>query len=141
MLPSLRTHHIGVLVKDIGRALPRYVDHLGYEVRSALVHDPIQNAYVQFLALPGESALLELIAPDDPQSHLARMLKSNAGINHICYATPNLDDTMAQLRDCGLVTVRAPEPAVAFNGRRIAWLMNRDQLLIELVEQGAPGEL
>jgi hypothetical protein len=31
--------------------------------------------------------------------------------------------------------VSAPVPATAFLGRRIAWLMDRDGLLIELVEQ------
>jgi hypothetical protein len=37
--------------------------------------------------------------------------------------------------------IAAPVPAVAFNGRRIAWLIGRDKLLTELVERGADAEL
>jgi methylmalonyl-CoA/ethylmalonyl-CoA epimerase len=141
MLPTFQTHHIGVVVKDIARSLDGYIAHLGYEVRSGLIHDPVQTAYVQFLALPGETILLELIAPDGPESRLANALRSGGGINHICYSVPSMDEAMAALRERRFVTIHAPQPAVAFNGRPIAWMMNRDHLLVELVEQGAAGEL
>jgi hypothetical protein len=37
--------------------------------------------------------------------------------------------------------LRSPVPAVAFRNRRIAWLMDRHCILVELVEQGTHGEL
>ena len=141
MSAGLKTHHVGVLVKDLTRALKSYTETLGYAIRSERFHDPIQTAFVQFLSLPGDSVLLELITPDGPESRLANALKKSGGINHICYAVPVIEEAMKAFRERGLVTIHAPQPAVAFSGRRIAWLMNRDHLLIELVEQGKPGEL
>jgi hypothetical protein len=37
-------------------------------------------------------------------------------------------------RGCGLVMIRRPQPAVAFGGRRIAWFVSREKLLIEFLE-------
>lgn len=136
-----RTHHVGVLVKDIDAAIESYTKYLGYEVRTGIFHDPIQKAKVRFLALPEEAAYLELIAPDGPESHLMTALRRGGGVHHICYAVSGIGTAIAQLQENGFLIVRSPQPAIAFNGRAIAWLMNRDHLLIELVEKGAEGEL
>jgi methylmalonyl-CoA/ethylmalonyl-CoA epimerase len=141
MLRDFRTHHIGVLVKDIPKALTSYTQSLGYEIRSECFHDPIQTAFVQFLALPGETVLLELIAPDGPQSRLSNALKKSGGINHACYSVPSMDDALTALQDRGYLVIHEPHLAVAFNDRKIAWLMNRDHLLVELVERGNADDL
>jgi methylmalonyl-CoA/ethylmalonyl-CoA epimerase len=141
MLPHFRTHHIGVLVADVARARESYLECPGYSIRSECFHDPLQTAFVQFLALPGDSVLLELVAPDGPQSRLSNALKKSGGINHICYSVPDIADAASALQKCGCVVIHSPQPAVAFNGRSIAWLMNRDHLLVELVERGGDGEL
>jgi methylmalonyl-CoA/ethylmalonyl-CoA epimerase len=141
MTTIFRTHHIGVLVKDIASATESYVASLGYETKSDILHDPVQTAFVQFLGLPSDSACLELIAPDGPDSRLAIALKKGGGINHICYEVEAIEDAVLLLRDRKYVTIQAPVPAVAFNGRRIAWLMNRDHLLVELVEKAVAPQL
>jgi methylmalonyl-CoA/ethylmalonyl-CoA epimerase len=141
MLGDFHTHHVGVLVKDVARALERYTSDLGYQIRSECFHDPVQTAFVQFLALPGDSALLELVAPDGPESRLAIALKKNGGIHHICYSVPSIQNAVAALRDRRYTVISSPQPAIAFAGRQIAWLMNRDHLLVELVERGQVGEL
>ena len=141
MTPLLRTHHIGVLVKDIASATENYAANLGYETRSEIFHDPVQTAFVRFLGLPSDSVSLELIAPDGPDSRLANALKKGGGINHICYEVQAIEDAVLLLRDRKYVTIQAPVPAVAFNGRRIAWLMNRDHLLVELVEKAVAPQL
>lgn len=141
LLLDYRTHHIGVLVKDIAVAIGTYKSYLGYMARTEVFHDPLQRANVQFLVLPGESVYLELIAPDGPESHLMTALRKGGGVHHICYAVSGIGTAIARLQEHGLLMVRSPQPAIAFNGREIAWLMNRDHLLIELVEKGAEGEL
>ena len=40
----------------------------GYEVRTPVIHDPLQTAFVQFLALPGDRVYLEFVSPDGPES-------------------------------------------------------------------------
>jgi methylmalonyl-CoA/ethylmalonyl-CoA epimerase len=141
MLANLRIHHLGVVVKDIEAASDSYVRDLGYRVRSEVIHDPAQTAYVRFLALPGDGCYIELVSPDGPKSMLSNALKKGGGINHVCYMTPDIDESVTALRDCGYWILHDPQPAVAFSGRRIAWLMGPDNLLIELVEQGPAGEI
>jgi methylmalonyl-CoA/ethylmalonyl-CoA epimerase len=141
MHPDFQTHHIGVLVKDIPSALIRYTESLGYEIRSQVFHDPVQTAYVQFLGLPGSTVHFELISPDGLESRLQNALKKGGGIHHICYSVSSIDEAVTTLQSQKWLVIHPPQPATAFNGRKIAWLMNRDHLLVELVERGGIGEL
>jgi len=130
-----RLHHIGILTADIPKTAQDYTARLGYTVCSEVIHDPVQTAYVQFLQLAPGEPLVELVAPDGPTSKLARSLKKPGRLHHLCYATEDITERCGQLRCQGMFLVSAPVPATAFLGRRIAWLMDRDGLLIELVEQ------
>jgi methylmalonyl-CoA/ethylmalonyl-CoA epimerase len=138
---GVRLHHVGVLVKSIPDAVPTYQRRYGYAVKSELIYDPVQTAYVQFLQLPGDSSYLELVSPDGPASKLANALKKGGGLNHVCYATQDIDRACLELRAQNMFVIQAPVPAVAFGGRRIAWLMGRDGTLTELVEKGTEGQL
>ena len=50
---------MGLLVRDIEKRAKFYTERLGYEIRSDVVHDPVQTAFVQFLKLPGDASYLE----------------------------------------------------------------------------------
>jgi methylmalonyl-CoA/ethylmalonyl-CoA epimerase len=136
----LTLHHVGVVVREIAPAVTSYRNRFGYEVASEAVHDPKQTAVVQFLRLPGDSAYLELVAPDEGRGRLTRALEKGGGLHHLCYATDDIERSCTELRAQGLFLIHPPEPAEAFGGRRIAWLMGKDQVLVELVERG-PGPL
>ncbi len=138
---GLGLHHVGVLVADIPAAAADYARRFGYGPRTGVIHDPEQTAFVQFLALPGVPTYLELVSPDGPGSKLANALARGGGLNHLCYDCDDIEATCDRLREDGLMLVRAPVPAAAFEGRRIAWLVGRDRIPVELVERGAPGEL
>lgn len=130
---ELALHHLGVLVRDIPIRSRDY-EAMGYRMRSSVIHDPLQTAYVCFLSLPSQPGLLELVAPDGPESKLAQAAKMGGGLHHLCYATFDLEQSIAELYDGGALIVSNPKPAVAFQNRRISWLINRDRLLIELLE-------
>jgi methylmalonyl-CoA/ethylmalonyl-CoA epimerase len=134
-------HHIGIAVNDIHEATGRYVRMLGYEVQSEIIHDPVQTAYVQFLRLPGDSVYVELVSPDGDKSKLNGAVQRGGGLNHLCYVTTDIKFACRQLRDKGMFLLQPPVPAVAFQGRRIAWLMAADRVPVELVEAGPPNEL
>ncbi len=138
---DMRLHHIGILVHSIPDAVSAYARRYAYEVRSPVIHDPVQTAYVQFLALPGDSSYLEFISPDRPNSKLTNALNKGGGLNHICYSTDAIESACEELRAQGMFLIQPPVHAVAFPGRRIAWLMGRDRALIELVERSADGSL
>jgi methylmalonyl-CoA/ethylmalonyl-CoA epimerase len=136
-----KLHHVGILVRDIPQASAEYVSRYGYQIKSDIIHDPVQTAFVQFLQLAGDSSYLEFVAPDRPESKLTNALKKGGGVNHVCYATDDILLACRQLEESGMFLIQAPLPAVAFPGRRIAWLMGSDQALTELVEQSPEGRL
>jgi methylmalonyl-CoA/ethylmalonyl-CoA epimerase len=129
-------HHIGFLVGDIAKAAEIYTRRYGYEITSDVIHDPTQTAYVQFLRVPGDSVQLELVAPDGERSKLSNALRKGGGLNHLCYATNDIEAACRFLRAEQMMLLQAPVAAVAFPGRRIAWLMGADRTPIELVESG-----
>ena len=141
LVPTLTLHHVGVVVADIAATCAEYVHRFGFEIRSDIVHDTTQTAYVQFLRMPGDSTYLELVMPDGPGSRLSNALSKGGGLNHLCYATPDLETTIADLKAKGMWLIRKPTPAVAFGGRSIAWLAGSDRALVELVEKGGGHEL
>jgi methylmalonyl-CoA/ethylmalonyl-CoA epimerase len=137
----LKLHHIGIAVKDIGEATARYVHVLGYEIKSEFIHDPVQTAYVQFLKRADDPVYLELVSPDGNKSKLNGAIQQGGGLNHLCYVTSEIEMAYRQLRNDGMFLLQPPVPAVAFQGRRIAWLMAADRVPVELVEAGPPNEL
>jgi methylmalonyl-CoA/ethylmalonyl-CoA epimerase len=132
---NLSLHHIGIAVADIASATADYQRRLGCELQGEVVHDPVQTALIQFLKLPGDSVLIELVAPDGPESKLNNAVKKGGGINHVCHSTADIELACRSLEREGMVVIQEPTPAVAFAGRRIAWLMGDDRVLTELVER------
>lgn len=132
----LTLHHVGILVPDIAEAAGQYVANFGYRVCSEIIHDPVQTAHVQFLALTDSIPYVELVTPDSPNSKLSNALKKGGGLNHLCYLSPAIDEDCRHLRQSGMFLLQSPVDAQAFPGRRIAWLMGRDGIPIELVEPG-----
>jgi methylmalonyl-CoA/ethylmalonyl-CoA epimerase len=125
--------HIGIVVKDIPAALPGY-RAMGYLTQGGIVHDPIQTAHVQFLHRDGDPVSLELVAPDGETSKLANALKKGGGLNHLCYRTSDIGQALEAMHREGMLILQSPVEAVAFEGRRIAWLIGRNGFPIELVE-------
>lgn len=138
---KLTLHHFGIAVPQIEPAAELYVGRFGYTVESPIIHDPRQTAFVQFLRLPGDSIYLELVAPDGPESKLSASVKRGGGLNHLCYRVADIEETVRELREKQMTILCEPVAATAFPGRRIAWLMGRDLIPVELVEAGEPGQL
>jgi catechol 2,3-dioxygenase-like lactoylglutathione lyase family enzyme len=134
---SSRLHHIGIVVVDLPAAAAQYEKEFGYQiVPSAHGHDPVQTIYFQFLRPSTGGPYLELLAPDGPASRVVGTFKRGNALHHLCYATPNLEDDCARLGRAGMVLVHEPVAAVAFPGRRIAWMMGPERVLTELLEEG-----
>jgi methylmalonyl-CoA/ethylmalonyl-CoA epimerase len=129
-----------VAVHDIHAAIPVYQDLFGYKLLSGPHDDPHQQATVAFLGSgQPHDFVMELIAPLGDDSHVARLLKKGGGAYHVCYEVADLDRTLRDLRLKRCLIVRPPTPAVAYQGRRIAWVMLPTRQLMELVESGRQG--
>jgi methylmalonyl-CoA/ethylmalonyl-CoA epimerase len=67
-------------------------------------------------------------------------LKRGGGLHHLCYEIEDLENQLALSRAQGGLVVKPPLPAVAFAGRRIAWVYTRNKLLLEYLERsGGPA--
>jgi len=100
-----------------------------------ILHDPIQRVKVSFLSLPGTEVQMELVEPAGEQSPVRVFLEKGGGLHHLCYEVEDCTQAMAAVRQRGGMIVRRPQPAVAFGGRRIAWILTSEKLLVELLER------
>ena len=129
-------HHNGFLVKDVSAAAQDFVSRLGYVIKSDVIEDPVQTAYVQFLRQPGTTSWLELVMPNGVDSKLTNALRKGSGLHHLCYEVGDIECACEHLRNHGMLMLAEPTPAAAFPGRRIAWFMDQSGFLVELLESG-----
>jgi methylmalonyl-CoA/ethylmalonyl-CoA epimerase len=127
---------MGVAVPSLEQALTTYQELFGYTVCAGPFDDPIQRVSVCFLKTGslGEPTL-ELVSPNGKDSPVDRVLAKGIGAYHLCYKVDNVESALDYVRSRGCIVISKPVPAVAFEGRRIAWFYTPTRQLIELVEQ------
>jgi methylmalonyl-CoA/ethylmalonyl-CoA epimerase len=131
----LHLHHIGFVVASIRDSAPGFVRSLGANWDEVIFADPRQKVNVTFLMAAPGGALIELVEPHADDAPVSRFLKEKGqGLHHLCYEVNRLEEAVAELRSNGALTAKPPKPAVAFEGRRIAWVLTAEQLLLELLE-------
>src|ERR1700689_2337295 len=134
-MASLRLHHMGFVVADIATAMPAFVHSMAAEWDGKLFEDPLQKAKVAFLTTRVGDAQIELVQPAGDGSPGQRFLQEKGGgMNHLCYEVADLEAELTPFRARGAAIASRPKPAVAFGGRRIAWVITSEKFLIELLE-------
>lgn len=133
---GFKLRHVGVAVPSLDPATDTLATLFGYRVISGPFDDPIQKVSVNFLTQSdNDVAEIELIAPLGKDSPITAMLaKSGGGAYHLCFETANIEQALVHAKNNGCIVVSGPVPAVAFNGRRIAWIYTKSRQLFELVE-------
>jgi methylmalonyl-CoA/ethylmalonyl-CoA epimerase len=134
-MDGLRIHHYGFATGDLDASSQAFA-RLGYRVGEVVV-DPIQRVRIVF-ASRGDETPIELVADIDEHGPTSRIVsRGGNGFYHVCYEVSDIAETAAALRPSGCIALRAPVPAAAFDGRRIAWMYGRSLGLIELLERAA----
>jgi methylmalonyl-CoA/ethylmalonyl-CoA epimerase len=129
-------HHVGYVVSSITDVGADFARSLGTEWDGVIIHDPLQEARVTFLRCGGpETPAVELVEPAGDKSPLHKIVAKGGGLHHVCYEVDSLDTQLAQSRTAGSLVAKNPLPAVAFGGRRIAWVYTRQKLLVEYLER------
>lgn len=105
---------------------------LGYTAEAPDFHDPIQQVRGRFLVGPGPR--LELLIPSAAGSPVEGVLQRHGKIYHQAFLTPKLEETIAAARAARCKLVVEPVPAVAFDGRLIAFLLMPNMNLLELID-------
>ena len=134
-IQSIRLHHVGYVVRSIQETADRFAQSVAASWDQRIIQDPLQDAKVSFLAgVAQEFPLVELVEPASEGSPVADFLKRGGGLHHLCYEVESLDRQLEFSRAIGGKIVRPPLPAVAFGGRRIAWVYTKDRLLLEFLD-------
>lgn len=129
-------HHVGFVVSSIQNEVHRFAISIGASWNGKTFHDRLQKVKVTFLRTEcREDALIELVEPAGMDSPVFHFLERGGGLHHLCYEVTDLDNHLCKMRGSGAMVLKPPLPAVAFEGRRISWVVTRQKLLLEFLER------
>lgn len=134
---DFRVHHIGYAVRDVHEALKGY-RKIGYEKVSGLIEDTDRNVNIIFVKNISDHTLVELISPmseNSPVSNICTSMKGLSSPYHICYEVEDIEESIKELKRRSFIPTTKLSPAIAFGGRRVIFLMNKNVGLIELLEK------
>jgi methylmalonyl-CoA/ethylmalonyl-CoA epimerase len=138
----IRLHHVGYVVRSIEEIAERFARSIGASWDQKVILDPLQGSWVAFLGNPDHVLpLVELVQPQGEDSPVSNFLKRGGGLHHLCYEVKSLERQLEFSRMIGANIVRSPLPAIAFQGRRIAWVFTKDRLLLEFLESSSQNSL
>ena len=129
-----RMHHTGFVVASISGAIAGFCESLGGAGWTQTWEDPEQRVRVAFIFGKEAGPSVELVEPVGEKSPVRAFLERGGGLHHICYEVADLEAELRRAAECGATIIRKPRPAVAFEGRRIAWILTRERLLVEFLE-------
>lgn len=127
---GLKFHHIGIACQDVDRTAEFVKSNFVITSDTGSVFDERQSATVR-LFNEGEPGAIELIAG----APVTKILERRSTYYHMCYCTPNIDETLRQAKASGALPVSEPKPAVLFGMRRIAFVYT-PLGLVEFLEDG-----
>jgi methylmalonyl-CoA/ethylmalonyl-CoA epimerase len=136
--------HVGIAVADLDAAIAWYHDHLGMILVHEEVNDDqgIREAMIAAPGAPGGTAQIQLMAPIDDSSTIAKFLdKRGPGIQQMAVRVSDLDSLSERLRAQGVRLVYdAPRRGTA--NSRINFIHPKDAggVLIELVEPATDSD-
>lgn len=128
---GFRFHHIGLACRDMEREAEA-LQLLGYELEGERFTDPLQKIHGCFLA--GIGPRIELLAPLDESSPIISWLNKDVKMYHQAYEVESIEQAMTRLTKQHAVILSRPKPAIAFSGRKVAFLMLPNRLLVEVIE-------
>jgi methylmalonyl-CoA epimerase len=134
-----RIDHIGVAVLEIEPALELYRD--SFELQ--LAHrEVVEEQGVEAVLMDVGENHVELLAPLGPETPVGRFLaRQGPGLHHVAYQVPDIDATLAALKQAGLALIDE-QPRTGIRGSRVAFVHPRATggVLTEIVEPAAgPG--
>lgn len=113
-------------------------ESLGYRLEGEAFSDPVQG--VQGCFLVHGSARIELLQNLPGANTLTPWLDAGIRMYHLAHEVPDIDAAVAWARSQRALVKVAPVAAVAFGGRRIAFVYFRAGFLLEFIEQRAAAQ-
>ena len=109
--------HIGIVVKDLDRAMKVYSDGLGLSIKRIEQSEEFQ---VKIAFLPVGEVLVELIEPIGPGGIQDFLNEHGEGLHHICYRVANINKALEEVGAKLKMRDQKPRPGGA--GSKVAFL-------------------
>lgn len=121
-------HHIAIIVSDYEASKDFYVNKLGFQIVREN-YRPERNDWKLDLKV-NETTELEIFGVKNPPARVTR--PEAAGLRHLAFFTDNIEETVAELKEKGIVTepIRVDE----FSGKKFTFFADPDGLPIEIHE-------
>ncbi len=125
--------HICFAVKDLAEGISYWDRVFGYTQKTGIVVNTLQKVKVAFLGKEN-SLTIKLIEPLAENLSLVNFVNRGGGFHHICFKCEDIDEGVAELKGKGLITLVPPQPGEAFNNKKIAFLLAKYGINIELID-------
>jgi methylmalonyl-CoA/ethylmalonyl-CoA epimerase len=132
----MKLDHLGLVVEDIQKYFDEFLKPvLGIKELSEIYSDYNQQSKVAFVK-DDKGCRIELIEPMNASSPVSQVLKKKRGsLHHMCFIAEDFEQDIKRLRDNKCLMISPPNPAVAFDGRRVVFFFTPTYEVIEIVEQ------
>jgi len=129
--PGYVFHHIGYATTSIAYEL-QFLAFLGYRQEGEQFVDQIQGVAGQLLV--GQGPRIELLEPLPNSETLAPWLCAGIKMYHLAYEVRCIEQVIEWARSKKAKVIVQPTCAIAFDMRRICFMMFRNRLLAEFIE-------
>jgi methylmalonyl-CoA/ethylmalonyl-CoA epimerase len=129
---ALVFHHIGLAARSLEQERQAHL-LLGFEQEGEIFHDPVQQINGVFMR--HRNMRIEIVEPAGGASPILEILRRGHKMYHQCFECTDIHTTIDILLSEGAHVLKPPVPAVAFQGRSIAFLIMPTLLMVELIEQ------
>ena len=129
----MKIDHICFAVKNINEGIYYWQNVFGYRQMTKIVENYRQKVKVTFLS-KDDSLTIKLIEPFENNQSLINFVSRGGGFHHICFKCSDIDSQINELSEKGLILLAPPQEGEAFNNKRIAFLLARYGLNVELID-------
>lgn len=129
----MKIDHICFAVKSLDEGIAYWERVFGYRQMTRIVENSRQKVKVVFMS-KDDSLTIKLIEPVVNNQSLLNFVNKGGGFHHICFKCSDMNQEMAELSQKGLITLVQPQEGEAFNNNKIAFLLAKYSLNIELID-------
>lgn len=125
--------HICFAVKNLPEGIAYWEKVFGYKQMTEIIINSLQKVKVTFLKKEN-NILIKLIEPLETNQSLVNFVNKGGGFHHICFKCDDVNESMKELKNKGLLTLVTPQKGEAFNNHNIAFLLAKYGINIELID-------
>src|SRR5674476_101988 len=136
----MKIDHICFAIKNLQDGIDYWERVFGYKQMTKIVENSRQKVKVTFLK-NDDSITIKLIEPVEDNQSLQNFVNRGGGFHHVCFKCSDIGEKIDELKNEGLILLVPPQEGEAFNNNKIAFLLARYGLNIELIDTDEKAEM